>query len=130
MDATEIRGVAITTCAKCAGIWVSGAALHELFAREKETAHIEEAFEAIFELEFNASKRICPACPERLLKAVIIENTELDFCLACKGFYFDKGELERVYPGVRGYDDEDDDDERPDGAGNFWSTLRGFLRGG
>jgi Zn-finger nucleic acid-binding protein len=36
---------------------------------------------------------ICPACKSDTL-IVVYKNIELDYCLACKGVWFDSGELE------------------------------------
>jgi Zn-finger nucleic acid-binding protein len=73
------------------------------------------------QLDFRASRRKCPSCSGRHLKAVVVENTELDFCASCKGLFFDPGELERVFPGILGQA------KAANNARNFWHSLLGFI---
>ena len=98
MEPTEFGGVPVVACSACNGTWADAASVHRLFAGEKDAVDLANALEAIFELEFVDSRRECPRCEGRRLKAVEIDGTELDYCLACKGLFFDKGELRRVYP--------------------------------
>lgn len=98
MEPSEFGGVPVIACSACAGTWIDAGSLHRLFTGEKDAVDLVHALEAIFELDFSESRRNCPRCAGRRLKAVEIENTELDYCLACKGLFFDKGELRRVYP--------------------------------
>ncbi len=98
LEPTEFGGVPVVACSACNGTWADAASVHRLFAGEKDAVDLANALEAMLELDFADSQRKCPRCPERRLKAVEIDNTELDYCLACKGLFFDKGELRRVYP--------------------------------
>ena len=98
LEPAEFGGVPVVACSACNGTWADAASVHRLFAGEKDAVDLANALEAMLELEFVDSRRQCPRCPDRRLKAVVIDNTELDYCLACKGLFFDKGELRRVYP--------------------------------
>lgn len=94
-DSTDIRSSA---CTACGGTWISGGSLHELFAREEDTPHIEEALETILALDFRDGRRQCPTCRGRRLQTLEVEDVELDYCIGCKGLFFDPGELEQVFP--------------------------------
>ena len=98
MEPDEFGGVPIIACATCAGTWIDAGSVHRLFAGEKGAVDLANALEGMFHLEFVESRRQCPRCDGRSLKAVEVDNTELDYCLGCKGIFFDKGELKRVYP--------------------------------
>ena len=98
MEPAEFGGAPVIACTACNGTWADAASVHRLFAGEKDAVDLANALEAILELEFVDSRRHCPRCPERRLKAVVVDDTELDYCLACKGLFFDQGELGRVYP--------------------------------
>jgi Zn-finger nucleic acid-binding protein len=87
-------------CSNCSGTWIRGHSLHLLLDGKKDARRFTETLDSIHELEFRPSRRKCPSCAGRNLKAVVIEKTELDFCPSCKGLYFDPGELDRVFPGV------------------------------
>lgn len=41
---------------------------------------------------------ICPACDKPLV-TLEWDNIEIDYCVSCKGMWFDRGELERVVRG-------------------------------
>ncbi len=98
MEPAEFGGAPVVVCAACAGTWIDAASVNRLFAGENDAVDLANALEAMFHLDFNESRRKCPCCVDRRLKAVEVANTELDYCLACKGMFFDKGELRRVYP--------------------------------
>ena len=98
MSRIEHDGIQSSTCASCNGEWISGNSLHELFAREEDAPHIEEALDTILALDFRDGHRHCPTCRGRRLKTLYVESIELDYCIGCKGLFFDPGELERVFP--------------------------------
>lgn len=99
-EAVSDSDLPVHSCSTCAGIWIRGHSLHQLLDGKKDASRFTRKLESIHELEFRASRRKCPSCNGRHLKAVVIEKTELDFCPSCKGLYFDPGELERVFPGI------------------------------
>lgn len=129
MKPADSRGVPSHICPQCSGTWIGGVSLNALFARELDAPEMQERLEAMFDLEFNESQRMCPPCKIRKLKAVHIGSTELDFCVVCKGLFFDKGELERVYPNDRYRSDEENAAENHRAEGNFWTTLTGLFGG-
>ena len=131
MEPAEFGGVPVIACSACAGTWIEAGSLHRLFTGEKDAVDLVHALEAIFELDFNESRRRCPCCDDRRLKAVEIENTELDYCLACKGLFFDKGELRRVYPETS-YRNGDSRSPTaiPSNGISLWQKLKGLVGGG
>ncbi len=129
MEASKHRGVPTSTCPKCAGIWVSGESSHQIILREPDAPAVERALESMFNLEFDESMRRCPSCVDKRLKTVFIENTELDFCVSCKGLYFDRGELDRVYPGRRRVEPvEFDHADDAESEKSIWRRLKNFFR--
>ena len=111
------------TCPNCAGIWISGRALRVMFAGSDDQNEVEQTLDSILEIDFMESRRRCPSCAGRHLKAVNIGRTELDFCASCKGLFFDPGELERVFPGIRGQGGR----AHPTGERGFWVSLLKFV---
>ena len=130
MKPAKFGGVPIISCSACAGTWIDADAVHRLFAGEKGAVDLANALEAMFDLEYVDSRRKCPRCAGRNLKAVDIANTELDYCLACKGMFFDKGELRRVYPQTS-YRDRGAGGEVVHTAsnGNLWHNLKRWFGG-
>ena len=111
------------TCPSCAGIWISGRALRVMFAGSDDQNDVEQMLDSILEIDFMGSRRCCPSCTGRYLKAVNIGRTELDFCASCKGLFFDPGELERVFPGIQGQGNS----SHPTGERGFWVSLLKFV---
>jgi Zn-finger nucleic acid-binding protein len=105
----------VHNCPICSGTWIRGNELHSMLERSDDPVGIGETLDSILDLEFSESRRQCPSCVGRRLKAVVIENTELDFCASCKGLFFDPGELQRVFPGILG-----------PGRGRYHAGERGF----
>ena len=98
LEARERDGIRISACPACGGSWIGGAALHAVFGKDSNTSRIEEALESFHDVEFHRSLRPCPACRGKTLKAVMVDEIELDYCLSCKGLFFDPGELEQLFP--------------------------------
>jgi Zn-finger nucleic acid-binding protein len=123
LDTAADSDLPVHNCPFCSGTWIRGNELHAMLARSDDPAGIARTLESILELDFGESRRQCPACIGRRLKSVVIERTELDFCAACKGLFFDPGELQRVFPGImkgtRG--------ARQGGERGFWANLLKFI---
>lgn len=101
MAPTTHGDIAISVCPNCAGTWIGGVSLNQFFAKYSDVSDIEEAFEEILELEFNLGTGVCPVCLDRCLKEVQVDDTWLDYCISCKGLFFDRGELQALFPKVR-----------------------------
>ena len=115
-DTASDGDLPVLNCSTCSGIWIRGHSLHQLLDGKKDASQFAKKLDSIHELQFRASRRKCPSCKGRHLKAIVIEKTELDFCPSCKGLYFDPGELERVFPGIL--------NQTPDNkTRGFWSSL-------
>ena len=128
MEARDHAGIRSSSCPQCSGIWIGGAALARLFERDRDAPHIEEALEAILGVDYRSSRRQCPACRGRHLKAVLVDDVELDYCVACKGLYFDQGELEQVLPGTFG--EPGSTARSPRGStSRFWAVITRFIGG-
>ncbi len=128
MEPAEFGGAPVVACSACAGTWADAESVHRLFAGEKDAVDLANALEAMFDLEFVDSLRKCPRCADRRLKAVEIDDTELDYCLACKGLFFDKGELHRVYPETSYKHAENRiPDEKPPAETSFWQRLKRLV---
>jgi Zn-finger nucleic acid-binding protein len=128
MEAREHDGIKSGVCPQCSGIWIGGAALARLFERDQDAPHIEEALEAMLGVDYRSSRRHCPQCRSRYLKAVLIDDVELDYCVACKGLYFDQGELELVFPGTFGETGSSASAE-PSVSSQFWNVILKFTGG-
>lgn len=98
MEAVENDGIRSSNCPACRGVWIGGASLDKLFAREIDAPHIEDALDTFMSLDFRDGRLPCPACRGRRLNTLEIEGVELDYCIGCKGLFFDPGELEQVFP--------------------------------
>jgi Zn-finger nucleic acid-binding protein len=120
-DSATDNEMPVYHCPTCSGTWIHGQSLHRLLAASEDADSITETLDSIHHLDFRASRRKCPSCRGRHLKAVVVENTELDFCANCKGLFFDPGELERVFPGILGQG------KAATNARNFWHSLLGFI---
>ena len=116
-------------CPDCSGTWISGDSLHELFIHENNLPIFLERFESLFDLDFDESPGTCPSCVSRKLKAVIIEDAEIDFCPSCKGLFFDKGELEEVFSSEYDIMDSKTMEKQVSGEASFWEILLRFING-
>ena len=102
METVTSGGSAINKCRHCSGTWLSGQSLNAILKQYDSDSSIEEIFDEIMELEFRPRERHCPACKNMPLMEVDIGDVELDYCTACKGLFFDRGELETIFPEALG----------------------------
>ena len=128
MEAREDDSIRSSVCPQCNGTWIGGAALARLFERDQDAPHIEEALEAILGVDYRSSQRHCPQCRSRYLKAVLVDDVELDHCVTCKGLYFDQGELEQVFPGAFGKTGSSPA-PGPSATSQFWDVILKFTGG-
>ena len=128
LEPRETDGITTSTCPTCNGSWIGAAALATLFARDRDAPHIEEALEAIFDLDFHDSRLLCPRCRGRHLKAIMVDGIELDYCIGCKGLFFDQGELEQVFPSTLGKTAAKGGAAK-DTLSQFWAVILKFTGG-
>lgn len=128
MQIVERDDVRSRICPSCNGAWISDTSLHKLFAREEDTPHIEEALETILSLDFRDGNLPCPTCLGRRLKTLEVEGVELDYCIGCKGLFFDPGELERVFPNTY-RDPGDKQGAAGRGEESLFDTIVAFFSG-
>lgn len=128
LEPRDNDGITTSTCPTCNGNWIGAGALATLFARDRDAPRIEEALEAIFDLDFHDSRRHCPKCSGRYLKAIVVDGIELDYCIGCKGLYFDQGELEQVFPSTLG-NSAAKDASTMDTLRQFWAVILKFTSG-
>ena len=126
MQTVERDDVRSRVCPSCNGAWISDTSLHKLFAREEEAPHIEETLDTFMSHDFRDGKLPCPTCPGRRLQTLEVEDVELDYCIGCKGLFFDPGELERVFPNTyRGSADKQGDAGREEDS--LFDTIIAFF---
>jgi len=129
LEVQDRDGIRTSTCPQCNGNWIGGAALARLFDRDRDAPHIEEALEAILGLDYRNSRRRCPECRSRQMKLLLVDDIELDYCVSCKGLYFDPGELEQVFPNAAGKPGKAAG-PKPASASQFWGVILKFTGGG
>jgi Zn-finger nucleic acid-binding protein len=126
LEVRDNDGITSSTCPACSGNWIGAGALATLFARDRDAPRIEEALEAILDLDFHDSRLQCPRCRGRHLKAIIVDGIELDYCIGCKGLFFDPGELEQVFPSTH-RKTAGKDASATHTLSQFWSVIRKFT---
>jgi Zn-finger nucleic acid-binding protein len=127
LESVADRDLPVYNCPGCSGTWISGRSLHAMLAKSSDSASIEQILNSILNLDYQQSRRQCPACAGRYLKVVVIETTELDFCSSCKGLFFDPGELERVLPTVVSQGGKPARSGQDESQRGFWSSLKRML---
>jgi len=98
------------SCGHCHGLWLSGKFLDSL----TELRGFDKAFffEKLEETKQDHRPMVCPGCSESLTVS-LVDTIEIDWCDACVGIWFDRGELDKLVKG-RG---------KIMGAGKFQSLL-------
>ncbi len=91
----ELNKVEIDYCPNCSGIWLDEGELELLYSIDKSENDLRKLFEPT-ESEKEKSYK-CPICNKRMVKTKF-NNSDLiiDKCPDNHGFWFDKGELDKV----------------------------------
>ena len=87
----------IDSCPECFGLWFDG----EELKRFLRSPGLSEKILEDEELEINSpprqkEPRNCPSCEGGKMKASQMGSLILDYCLACRGVWFDHGELKKA----------------------------------
>ncbi len=88
-------GALVSTCGRCQGAFVT----HEAFLAAKgEAGAPEEGFDSDLNaaLEGEPGETPCPTGDHGRLVSVHLRDVEIDRCPACRGLFFDRGELEAL----------------------------------
>ncbi len=106
-------------CSKCGGVWLEKG---EMGIVATGSSSDEESAAASHVVGPNAQKdRPCPRCPKQaMVKTMLWEcsDVELDHCQKCKGFFFDKGEIQAMNKELQELNPEKGDAE-----------FRGMMKG-
>lgn len=94
---SSYKGFDVGSCLYCDGIWVDKEVLTEILAKDPAAPSLDSM--AAFFKGRRKSTRSCPSCGDRMRKN-LVHDIELDFCLPCKGAFFDQGELKALAPNV------------------------------
>ena len=98
MQKKAFKGVLIDHCATCRGVWLDHGELDALANDEQKDQSTLQAAAYQETLE-DASRPMtilsaCPKCQTGRIMEKLFENVKVDYCTACKGLFFDHGELE------------------------------------
>ncbi len=102
MDKDILDGVLIDRCGVCEGIWLDGGELDKIVrsaGQDPAKLALQAREERADERKKVASKSVCPRCSAGPLKRHVLHGVALDRCGACKGLWFDHGELDKVKKG-------------------------------
>jgi len=100
MSKAKMEGVLVDKCNICGGIWLDAGELEMLMAHETKSPDelIREAKSEIIAEKSRLlyTEGLCPKCQGQQMKRYMRAGVELDRCPACKGLFFDYGELDKV----------------------------------
>ena len=100
MKKAKMEGVLVDKCGICGGIWLDAGELEMLmFHEEKSQEELVKEAKCEIVAEKNRllyTEGLCPKCQGREMQRYIRSGVELDRCPACKGLFFDYGELDKV----------------------------------
>lgn len=95
MHVWESNGLTLDHCHDCKGLWFDAGELARYLARSR--AHLAEAELRVAE----ATKFLCPRCPDVHLAHVHEDDVTLDICPRCRGLFVDVGELYELLGAIR-----------------------------
>ena len=100
MEKAKLEGVLVDKCKACGGVWLDAGEL-EMLKFDDEKKHdqlIKEAKNELMEekMRLITTEGLCPKCQEQRIEKYNRSGVELDQCPACKGIFFDYGELDKI----------------------------------
>lgn len=108
--ATEsYRPVGGASCFYCHGVWLPGEVMDSALTGALGSPDRATLLAKASDGGPARASLICPACDTAAFVAIKIKGVELDLCRQCGGMYFDRGEVERVFPRLKEILAEDSD---------------------
>ncbi|MDH4035017.1 MAG: zf-TFIIB domain-containing protein [candidate division Zixibacteria bacterium] len=89
MSNLGISDLSVKQCHRCSGTWLE---LAEIKSQLDKSTQLW----AVLEKGGVATGLPCPTCRYQHLSRAKYGNSEIDWCSACKGMFFDPGELEQI----------------------------------
>jgi len=94
MSNLGISDLSVKQCHRCSGTWLE---LAEIKSQLDKSTQLW----AVLEKGGVATGLPCPTCRYQHLSRAKYGNSEIDWCSACKGMFFDPGELEQIRSSVQ-----------------------------
>lgn len=88
------------SCLYCDGAWLPGTSFSSALALSPGAPDLNTLLEKVSVCGQPRSNLVCPACGTNSFKSIEAKGIEIDLCPQCGGIYFDKGELEKLFPDV------------------------------
>jgi len=94
LRAVDLRGVEVDACPRCYGAWFDPFEIQSFLRKPRELQEYVPAADRAW----SDSELHCPACngTMRRLKASEMFPFDIDICGECKGYWFDRDELDRA----------------------------------
>ncbi|MBI4830703.1 MAG: zf-TFIIB domain-containing protein [Candidatus Lindowbacteria bacterium] len=100
MEKREVKGhygakFVLFQCPECSGIWVDPDVIFAISRDSAVGVEVEVSFDEV-PRQPRDEPRLCPRCAVSLTEETgegIPQGLRIDLCPACRGFWFDKGEL-------------------------------------
>lgn len=103
----QSSGLEIDSCPECYGLWFDGEEL-KLFFQSPQLSKLileEDASERLLQAESDVGRetetRMCPVCDDCPLFVSKMGAVQVDYCLRCRGIWFDRSELESLVSAYR-----------------------------
>lgn len=100
MKKAKLEGILVDKCDTCGGVWLDAGELEMLEKKNGKTDQElkKEAMNEIMneKMRLITTEGLCPKCQEQRINRYMRSGVELDQCPACKGLFFDYGELDKI----------------------------------
>ena len=100
MSKAKMQGVLVDKCNICGGIWLDGGELEMIKYNDSkdDDALLKEARSEVLEekMRLVTTEGLCPKCQKQRINTYVRSGVEVDQCPACKGIFFDYGELDEI----------------------------------
>ena len=111
-------------CQECDGTWVGGKEIRALIElNSKSNLSIEDIDKYNRTNSKISVSRKCPECKDIPLYEISTQRVEIDYCLSCKGIFFDRGELSNFAPDTINWEVTKDLKDYAKAEGLVWSLY-------
>ncbi len=93
METVKVLDTTIDRCSQCDGTWYDDGELKSILGPRYNYDGLMQ------NMEIKSSDLVCPICQEKMTGCVFKSRrftVKLDHCLACKGYWLDRGELDQI----------------------------------
>jgi Zn-finger nucleic acid-binding protein len=92
--------IGAASCLYCEGVWLPGTAFSTAITQTTKIPDLSVLLQKTSDSGAPKDNLICPTCAITSFRSIETKESKIDLCTQCGGIYFEKGEIEKLFPSL------------------------------